>query len=54
MLSNNILNPNEEQDTGPDIRHLMPVKAIVPQPMSPAVIEQIAVQPIPEEPSNPS
>jgi hypothetical protein len=48
------INPNEEQDTGLDVQHLMPVKAIVPQPMSPAAIEQIAVQPIPEEPSNPS
>ena len=54
MLSNNIPNPNVEQDTGLDMRHLMPVKAIMPQPMSLAVIEQIAGQSIPQEPSNPS
>jgi len=29
-------------------------RKILLQPMSPAAIEQIAVQPIPEEPSNPS
>ena len=48
------INNDTEKDTGLDVQHLMPVKAIVPQPTSPADIEQIAVQPIPEEPSNPS
>tara|TARA_B110000503_G_scaffold112343_1_gene168341 strand:- start:3315 stop:3479 length:165 start_codon:yes stop_codon:yes gene_type:complete len=54
MLSNNIPNPNEEQATGPDIRHLMPVKAMVQEPVSPLVITEVIESLIPEEPSNPS
>jgi hypothetical protein len=48
------INNDTEKDTGTDIQHLIPVKAIVPQPVSLPVIEQIDVQYIPEEPSNPS